>query len=290
MISAAISWDKLLESPDVQHLIDLSFKEDIGGGDITTESCFPQGKIVEAQIRARTETVACGLPLAQLLFKRLDESVEFLAVAQEGQLIASGDCLLHLKGDVRSLLTAERCALNFLMRLCGIATAARNASQAIPEDCHAKIYDTRKTTPGWRRLEKAAVATGGSYNHRFGLFDAVLIKDNHIAAAGSIKNAIEQCRTQAPSGMTVQVEIDNLDQLEEALTAMPDIILLDNFSTHHLQEAVKRTQKQCLLEASGGVTLDTIAAIAKSGVDRISMGALTHTVIPADLGLDMPPN
>lgn len=285
-----IVWSKLLESPDVQRLIALSFEEDIGNGDITTESCFPKPKIVEAQIRARTETVACGLPLAQLLFKRLDESVEFLAVAEEGQLIAPGECLLHLRGDVRSLLTVERCALNFLMRLCGIATAARKASQAIPENCRAKIYDTRKTTPGWRRLEKAAVATGGAYNHRFGLFDAVLIKDNHIAAAGSIKSAVEQCRTHAPNRMTVQVEIDGLHQLEEALEAKPDIILLDNFSTHHLEEAVKRTHQQCLLEASGGVTLDTIAAIAKTGVDRISMGALTHTVIPADLGLDMPPN
>ena len=282
-----ISWNDLIAQPDIQGLIELALKEDIGDGDVTTRWCFPQPKIVRAQIIAREETVVCGLPLAQLLFSRLDPSIEFLQVAQEGDLVSSGQSLLELRGDVRSLLTAERCALNFLMRLCGIASGARKATNVIPSDCKAQIFDTRKTTPGWRRLEKAAVYTGGAQNHRFGLFDAVLIKDNHIAAAGSIKEAIELCRAQAPEGMTIQVEIDTLEQLNPALQANPDIILLDNFSIQKLAEAVHLTKGQCLLEASGGVTLQTIEAIARTGVDRISMGAITHSIIPADLGLDM---
>lgn len=288
-MTISVSWPDLLAHQDVQQLLDLSFTEDIGPGDITTQSCFPNPQSVEAQIVARTSTVVCGLPLAQLLFRRLDPSVQFSSVAPEGALLAPGESLITIQGDVRALLSAERCALNYLMRLCGIATGSRRAAEAIPKDCRAQIFDTRKTTPGWRRLEKAAVATGGAQNHRFGLFDAVLIKDNHIAAAGSIEQAIQQCRQNAPEGMVVQVEIDTLEQLGPALSAHPDIILLDNFSLEDLAKAVTHTQEQCLLEASGGVTLATIPAIAQTGVHRISMGAITHSMVPADLGLDIPP-
>jgi nicotinate-nucleotide pyrophosphorylase (carboxylating) len=189
------------------------------------------------------------------------------------------------------LLVAERCVLNFLMRLCGIAMAARVAASAIPDGCKAQIYDTRKTLPGWRHLDKAAVRIGGAQNHRFGLFDAVLIKDNHVAAAGSVGRAVQLAKAytkrKGHQGMTIEVEIDSLSQLDEALESGPDIILLDNFNLEDLRTAVARVNGRAILEASGGVTLQTIPAIARTGVERISMGALTHTVRPADLSLEM---
>ena len=282
-------WNQLLQSRDVLSLIELSLSEDLGDGDKTTLSVFPEPVHVEGQIRARTPTVVCGLPLAAHIFKQLDSTIEIVPHFEEGQRAEADACLATLRGDVRSILSGERVVLNFLMRLCGIATAAMTATALVPPDCRARIFDTRKTTPGWRRLEKAAVLTGGAHNHRFGLFDAVLIKDNHIAAAGSITEAILQARLAVPEGMTVEVEIDDLTQLREALDAHPDIILLDNFSLPHLATAVEINADQCELEASGGVTHQSIPEIAQTGVHRISMGALTHTVIPADLGLDMPP-
>jgi nicotinate-nucleotide pyrophosphorylase (carboxylating) len=288
-MTALPNWNTLLQSPDVLSLIQLALDEDVGQGDITTASVFPESVMVKAHIVARSSTIACGLPLANFLFQRLNPSLQCVDAVAEGTLISPGDSLLTVCGDVRAVLTAERCVLNYLMRLCGIAMAAHTAAGQIPADCRAQIFDTRKTTPGWRRLEKAAVATGGAHNHRFGLFDAVLIKDNHIAAAGSISQAITQARLAAPEGMVIEVEIDRLDQLDQALSAHPDIILLDNFSLKDLATAVTLTKERCQLEASGGITLDTIGAVARTGVHRISMGALTHTVQPADLGLDIPP-
>jgi len=282
-------WTQLLQSRDILSLIQLSLDEDLGDGDKTTLSVFPAPVLVEATIAARTTTVVCGLPLARHIFNQLDSTIEFHPHVDEGQCLNPGEALATVRGDVRAILSGERTVLNFLMRLCGIATAARTATALIPPQCRARIFDTRKTTPGWRRLEKAAVAIGGAHNHRFGLFDAVLIKDNHIAAAGSIRSAITQARLAVPSDMIVEVEIDELTQLQEALDAYPDIILLDNFSLEDLSAAVKINSDQCELEASGGVTHESIPDIARTGVHRISMGALTHTVVPADLGLDMPP-
>ncbi|MBT6177422.1 MAG: carboxylating nicotinate-nucleotide diphosphorylase [Deltaproteobacteria bacterium] len=281
-------WASLVQHPEVQALLDLAIAEDMGdAGDVTTDSIFLKAQQVQAVVAARTETVVCGIHLAHAIMKRFDPELEPLNPMAEGTIAQPGQVLFQLNGDIRSILKAERTILNFMIRLCGIANGARIAADQVPDDCSAKIYDTRKTTPGWRLLEKAAVKTGGAFNHRVGLFDAVLIKDNHIAAAGSLQSAIEMSRAKVGTSMIVQVEIDGLDQLDEALSAGPDIILLDNFSDKDLKDAVTRTAGRAQLEASGGIGITDITRVAQTGVDRISMGALTHTVVPADLGLDM---
>jgi len=281
-------WASLVQHPEVQALLDLAIAEDMGdAGDVTTDSIFLKAQQVQAVVAARTETVVCGIHLAHAIMKRFDPELEPLNPMAEGTIAQPGQVLFQLNGDIRSILKAERTILNFMIRLCGIANGARIAADQVPDDCSAKIYDTRKTTPGWRLLEKAAVKTGGAFNHRVGLFDAVLIKDNHIAAAGSLQSAIEMSRAKVGTSMIVQVEIDGLDQLDEALSAGPDIILLDNFSDKDLRDAVTQTAGRAQLEASGGIGITDITRVAQTGVDRISMGALTHTVVPADLGLDM---
>ena len=282
-----IDWPTLIEHPDTQALLELSLREDIGSGDVTTEAIFTPDIRATAVVGARESTVVCALPLAEHIFKRLDPSAQISDCLEEGTQAAAGQSIMRVESNLRALLTAERTVLNFLMRLCGVADAARRAQSAVPADCKAKVYDTRKTTPGWRGLEKAAVATGGAYNHRFGLFDAVLIKDNHVAEVGSVGEAVRLCRAKVGTEMIVQVEIDHLEQLEEALEAGPDIVLLDNFSCELMRRAVEQTRGRAELEASGGIRTARIAEIARTGVDRISMGALTHTVSPADLGLDM---
>jgi nicotinate-nucleotide pyrophosphorylase (carboxylating) len=193
---------------------------------------------------------------------------------------------LRITADVRALLTVERTLLNFLMRLCGVAAGVHRAVQTIPANSQARLFDTRKTVPGWRRLDKLAVRAGGGCNHRLGLYDGVLIKDNHIAAVGSIALAIKAARVQNP-GVQVEVEIDRLDQLNEAIAASPDIILLDNFSDEQLVQAVCRTGGRVHLEASGGIGYERIPAVACTGVERISAGFLTHSAVPADLSLEM---
>jgi nicotinate-nucleotide pyrophosphorylase (carboxylating) len=282
-----VNWPALLDDALVQRLIVLALQEDIGSGDVTTEAIFQSAQQVSAHVIARTPTVVCGLPLAVHLLRRFDDSTEVLLQAEEGADARAGERLLAVSMDVRALLTAERCLLNFLMRLCGVAAGARAAARAVPKGYAARIYDTRKTTPGLRLLEKAAVATGGAQNHRVGLHDAVLIKDNHIAAAGSITAAIERARARVGTSMAVEVEIDHLHQLDEALDAKPDIVLLDNFTDEDLAVAVRRAAGVVELEASGGVTLERIPAIARTGVDRISMGSLTHSAQPADLSLEI---
>jgi nicotinate-nucleotide pyrophosphorylase (carboxylating) len=286
-----VDWDELLRDAGVQTLIELALREDLGAADVTTEAIFDTAQQVRAAIVTRSETVACGLPLAESIFRRVDDSIAFKAVIEEGSPVKAGTTLAELSGDVRGLLTAERCALNFLMRLCGVAMAARVAASAIPDGCRAQVYDTRKTTPGWRHLDKAAVRIGGAQNHRFGLYDAVLIKDNHVAAAGSVAQAVQLAKAYTKRmghlDMTIEVEIDSLSQLNEALEAGPDIILLDNFDLEDVRTAVAQVEGRAVLEVSGGVTLQTIPAIARTGVGRISMGALTHTVRPADLSLEM---
>ena len=279
-------WKDALDHADVQMLVDLALREDVGAGDVTTQAIFRAPQRVQAKVVARTPTVLCGGPLALSILRRFDPHAEVTALAAEGTAVTAGSTLLTIDADVRALLTAERTLLNFLMRLCGVAANAHRAASLVPAGSATRIYDTRKTLPGWRQLDKLAVRIGGCSNHRIGLFDAILIKDNHIAAAGSITKANTAAR--AWRKLPVEVEIDDLAQLEEALTAKADIILLDNFSLADIREAVARVAGRAVLEVSGGVTYERIPELAATNVQRISMGALTHTVIPADLGLDMP--
>ncbi len=284
-----VDWPELLAQPEVAALIELALREDLGSGDVTTGAVFTGPKQVLAHLVARRTAVIAGLPLAAHVLAKLDPQAHFSPRAREGEEVAAGAVVAELSGDVRSLLSAERTLLNFVMRLSGVATAARRAVEAIPPGARAKVFDTRKTLPGWRRLDKAAVRIGGAENHRLGLWDAVLIKDNHIAAAGSLSEAVRRARRACP-GLVLEVEVDTLAQLQEALAGGPDIILLDNFDDDGLRRAVAMTGGRCQLEASGGVTLARLAAIADTGVDRISMGALTHSAAPADLALDMDPS
>lgn len=286
---APIDWEALHQHPQVQTLLDLAIQEDRGVGDLTTQAIFRAPQHVRAHLVARKGTVACGLPLARELLRRFDETLECVVQVAEGERVEANTVLAVIAGDVRTLLTAERPTLNFLMRLCGIAAASRAAADAVPVGCKAKIYDTRKTMPGWRLLDKAAVKTGGCENHRVGLFDAVLIKDNHLAAAGSISEAVRRARERVGKRMTVELEIDGLHQLDEALAAAPDILMLDNFTLEDMRAAVARVNGRIPLEASGGVTLASIPDIARTGVERISSGALTHSAPPADLALDFVP-
>lgn len=281
-------WVPVLDNADVQLLIDVALREDIGPGDVTTQAIFRAPQIVTVNLVSRTPTVACGRLLAEAIFKRLDPDVRCNGCFDEGALVPANTTLMTITGDVRALLTAERTVVNFLMRMCGIAANTRRAVDQLPAGVKARIFDTRKTLPGWRVLDKMAVRVGGGVNHRVGLFDGVIIKDNHIAAAGSITRAIEAARSWTRGRMQIEVEVDRLDQLEEALSAKADIILLDNFDVVAMRHAVERVNGRAELEASGGVTYDRIAEIASTGVDRISLGALTHTVIPADLALDFP--
>ena len=282
-----VEWRSVLSQEDVQRLIDLAVHEDVRGGDVTTEAIFQAPLRVHGHILARTATVCCGLPLALHILQRFDPQAHFHEEQPEGEALGPSSVLLRFDADVRAVLTAERTLLNFLMRLCGVAYAAHQAQAQLPKSGATRVYDTRKTVPGWRALDKAAVHVGGGANHRMGLYDAVLIKDNHIAAAGSVRRAVEMSRKHVGHGMIVQVEVDRLDQLEEALAAHPDIVLLDNFTDADLRTAVQQTAGRAELEASGGVTTARLAALAATGVQRISMGALTHSVVPADLSLEI---
>jgi nicotinate-nucleotide pyrophosphorylase (carboxylating) len=281
-----MEWTTLLEHPQVKALLELAITEDLGDGDITTDAIFASPQRVQAQIISRNPTIVCGVPLGIELLSRFDPQAEVTEAVGEGQRLPRGSRLVAFEADIRAVLKAERCMLNFLMRLCGIANTAHQAVKAVPLDCKAQIFDTRKTTPGWRLLEKMAVRTGGAQNHRIGLFDAILIKDNHIAAAGSITEAVALARKHA-SGKFLQIEVDTLEQFDEALKTHPDSILLDNFAIQTMELAVERNMRPTLLEVSGGVTLERIPAIARTGVDRISLGAITHSALPADLSLEI---
>jgi nicotinate-nucleotide pyrophosphorylase (carboxylating) len=285
--ASAVDWNALLVHPEVLRLVDLALDEDVTPGDVTTAAIFRAPQRVRGHIVSREATVVCGVPLARLLLQRFDGDARVEAHLPEGSGTAAAARILSFDADVRAVLGAERTVLNFMMRLSGIAAAARAATGLIPAGARAKIYDTRKTVPGWRRLDKAAVATGGACNHRMGLYDAVLIKDNHVAAAGSVSAAVRAARAHVGKTLVVEVEVDTLNQLDEALEAAPDVILLDNFPLEALREAVARVDGRVILEASGGITAGTLAEVASAGVDRISMGSLTHSVRPADLSLEI---
>jgi nicotinate-nucleotide pyrophosphorylase (carboxylating) len=260
--------------------------EDLGrAGDVTAQACVPADAVLSCVFAARKAGVIAGLDCARLAILELDPHATFAALAADGAAAAPGALLARVEANARALLSAERTALNLLGRLSGIATLTRAYADAVA-GTGARIADTRKTTPGLRALEKYAVRCGGGVNHRFGLDDAILIKDNHIAACGSVGEAVRRGKAFAGHLMKVEVEVDGLEQLDEALAQGPDVVMLDNFSLADLKEAVRRAQGRAVLEASGGVSLQTVRAIAETGVDVISVGALTHSASVLDIGLD----
>jgi nicotinate-nucleotide pyrophosphorylase (carboxylating) len=279
-----------LPIPLIDSILVRALDEDLSAGDVTTESCVPEEKKATANGVARKEMIVCGVPVAARAFALLDAQLRFEAKVEEGARVAAGTTIFTVTGRARGILTAERVALNLIQRMCGIATTTRRYVDALPKGAKTRVTDTRKTTPGLRLLERYAVRRGGGHNHRNDLGSAVLIKDNHIVAAGGVRAAIEAARARAPHTSKIECEVDSLEQLEVAIAAGADIVLLDNMSTESVEEAVRRTRGRALLEASGGITLERIAELSRAGVDAISVGALTHSVIAADIGLDFVPS
>jgi nicotinate-nucleotide pyrophosphorylase (carboxylating) len=270
----------------VERVVRLALDEDLGAaGDITTNSVIPAEATGEAAIVARQAGVVAGLDLAEAAFKALDPGIRFARIVTDGGRVAAGGRIATVAGKTRALLSAERTALNFLGRLSGIATLTASYVEAVA-GTGARIACTRKTTPGLRALEKYAVLAGGGVNHRFGLYDAVLVKDNHIAAAGGLANALARLTSRCGHSVRIEVEVDTLDQLGEALAFRIDAVLLDNMDVATLHKAVKLSSGRVVTEASGGVTLETVREIALTGVDVISVGALTHSPRNLDSSLE----
>ena len=298
-----LEWDATVED-DLRQLVRLAVREDLARGhDWTTVALVGPDARGRAAIAARQLGVVAGLRAVPVIIDELQADIEFTGLASDGEVCEAGKAIAHISGSARDLLTCERPLLNFLGRLSGIATLTREYVRRV-EETRARIYDTRKTTPGWRRLEKYAVRCGGGHNHRTGLFDAILIKDNHLALAAeknsSPADAVRRAREfldqldaqYASKDMLVEVEIDRIDQLAGVLAAGPDVVLLDNMSPAELRSAVKQRNEfapHVQLEASGGVTLESVRSIAETGVDRISSGALTHSARWLDVGLDWLP-
>jgi len=273
-------------SDSARAIIASALAEDVGSGDITTESLVPRNARAAADVVAREPLVACGIEFAQRVFRTLSRAVRFTTPRRDGDFCGAHEILFTVEGPARALLTGERTALNLLQRLSGVATAAHRAVELV-EGTGAAILDTRKTTPGWRALEKYAVACGGGVNHREGLFDAVLIKDNHLAYCKGMPLAevVAKARAACP-GKKIELEVDTFAQLREALKGKPDWILLDNFSPARLRRAVALCRGRVKTEASGGITLETLRAHAETGVDAVSLGALTHSARAVDIALD----
>ncbi|HEY0826937.1 MAG TPA: carboxylating nicotinate-nucleotide diphosphorylase [Bacilli bacterium] len=264
-------------------------EEDIGTGDISSMSTISSVHQSQGIIHVKQEGWMAGIPVAEMVFDLIDPALCFTRITEEGAFVAAGTIIAKVEGSTRSILAGERLALNLLQRMSGIATQTRAYVGAL-EGASVKVTDTRKTTPGLRLLEKYAVRIGGGYNHRFGLYDAVMIKDNHIKGAGGITNAIQQARERIPHTMKIEVEVEHFLQLNEALAAKPDIIMLDNMNLESMKAAValiRHTHSHIMIEASGGVSLATIKDIAATGVDIISVGALTHSVPSLDISLDL---
>lgn len=269
-----------------QPLVEAALREDLRSGDITTEALIPPDARGIARMNFRTNGVVCGMPLAELAFKTLDPNANIEILVPDGSHAARGATVMRIECSARALLSAERVALNFAQRLSAIATLTAQYV-ALTAGTRAQIADTRKTTPGLRIAEKYAVRMGGGANHRYALDDMILIKDNHIALCGGIAQAVEKARRRVGHAVKIEVECDNLKQVEEAVAARADIILLDNMTNQQLRDAVGLIDGGVLSEASGGVNLETVAAIAQTGVDLISVGALTHGVRSLDIGLDI---
>jgi nicotinate-nucleotide pyrophosphorylase (carboxylating) len=274
-------------SAAVAQIIDLALAEDIGRGDLTTEATVAPDTEVVAEILQKEPGVVCGLPLVEAVFARVDPRVQVTCLVAEGSLdVTPRRVVARLSGPAPAILSGERTALNFVQRLSGTATASRRASDLV-RGTRARVIDTRKTTPGLRVLEKYAVRVGGATNHRAGLDDGFLIKENHIRAAGGITAAVHAAQRRAAPGQTVEVEVTSLAELDEALAAGAQLILLDNFTPDGLRGAVRQTAGRARLEASGGITLDTLADVASTGVDYVSLGALTHSAGALDFSLEV---
>jgi nicotinate-nucleotide pyrophosphorylase (carboxylating) len=279
-----------LAAQEIRHAVQSALAEDIGGGDVTTLATVPKRLGARAAVRAREPLVACGLAFAEAVFREASDQVRITPQVKDGEHVTAEKILLELAGPACALLTAERVALNFLQRLSGIATLTAQFVQAVA-GTPAQILDTRKTTPGWRRFEKYAVSCGGGRNHRLGLHDMILIKDNHLAALATtegpnaIAAAVARARARYPE-LKVEVEADTLEQVDEALAAGAEMVLLDNMNPVQLRLAVQKCRGRAQTEASGGVSLASVRAVADTGVDFISVGALTHSARAVDIGLD----
>jgi len=271
----------MLDREAIRRLVQRALDEDLP--DITSETIFDSADRGKAELVIKAPGVIAGLEFAELTFATLDSSARFLAKVEDGAIVNPGQIIGEISASVIALLSGERTALNFLQRASGIATMTRRYVDAV-SGTNAKIYDTRKTVPGLRMLDKYAVAAGGGENHRLGLHDMYLVKNNHIDRAGSIKAAVERIRGRA-TAQTIMVEVRNAKELDEALALRPDFILLDNMSNDEMRAAVKRAGGRVPLEASGGITLDNVRSVAETGVDRISIGALTHSVQALDISM-----
>jgi nicotinate-nucleotide pyrophosphorylase (carboxylating) len=267
-------------------LVELALSEDIGPGDATTRLVIAPGREGGAVLEARETLVVCGLEVAAGVFEQIDPEVTFQPLANDGDLAQPQDVLAEVHGDLGALMAGERTALNFMMRMSGVATLTRRFVDAIA-GTGARIVDTRKTLPGWRTLDKYAVAVGGATNHRVGLYDGILLKDNHLAAAGGLEPAIKAALAAAPDNLRIQVEVESEADAVAAVDAGVDFLLLDNRSPDELERIVARLGGRALLEASGGITLDNVRAVAESGVQRISIGSLTHSAAGADVAMEM---
>jgi nicotinate-nucleotide pyrophosphorylase (carboxylating) len=276
----------MLNLRSLDPLIDLAFEEDIGIGDITTEATVPPTQEGIGILLAKSDGIVAGLPVAERVFAKLDETLLFHALVTDGDAVQAGTPIAEVQGSAKTILIGERTALNFLQRLSGIATLTAQFVVAVA-DYDAKIVDTRKTAAGWRAVQKYAVRVGGGYNHRFGLYDGVLIKDNHIVAAGGISNAVRRAQEVVPHTAKVEVEVETVDQVDAALEAGADILLLDNMPLGIMRSVVQEVGDQAMTEASGGITLEQVRAVAATGVDLISVGALTHSAMPMDISLTL---
>jgi nicotinate-nucleotide pyrophosphorylase (carboxylating) len=267
-------------------LVRLALDEDIGPGDATTRLVVPEDRLGVGIVEARERLVVCGLPIARRVLEEVDSALAVEILASEGSTAEAGEPLLRVRGALHGILAGERTALNFLMRMCGVATTTRRFAAAV-EDTGVAIVDTRKTLPGWRALDKYATAVGGAQNHRVGLFDGILLKDNHVAAAGGVALAVKTALAAAPANLRLQVEVESEQGALEAVEAGADFLLLDNCTPKQVREIAGRLQGRALLEVSGGVTLDNVREFAEAGVQRISIGALTHSAPSADVALEL---
>ena len=268
----------------IQHLIEIALKEDIGSGDITTDNLVDPDLEGKGVIISKEPFVIAGLDVARQVFKHLNAEVIFTSIYSDGNFVEEGDTIATVEGNLRALLSGERTALNFLQRLSGIATCVRSYVDEL-KNKQVRLVDTRKTTPGWRVLEKYAVRVGGAHNHRMGLYDGALIKDNHIAACGGIQKAVDRIRTRVSHLVKIEVEVSTLDQVKEALKAGAEVIMLDNMSIGQIKEAAAFINKKALVEVSGNVTKSGLNSLADAGVDIISVGALTHSAGCVDMSM-----
>ncbi|MFZ5633945.1 MAG: carboxylating nicotinate-nucleotide diphosphorylase [Bacillota bacterium] len=270
----------------LKKIVSRALREDIGTGDITTQSIVSENFTAVGFIRAKESGVVAGLDVAGEVFLQLCPDISYQPGVKDGERVVAGQLLARVEGNAGAILTGERVALNFLQRMSGIATRTAYLAELIAGE-KARLVDTRKTTPGIRVLEKYAVRAGGGHNHRFGLYDAILIKDNHIKVAGSISEAISRAKARAPFSMSIEVEVESLEGVEEAIRAGADIIMLDNMDPATMKKAVELVDGRALLEASGGINEETIQGVAQTGVDFISVGSLTHSVKSLDISLDV---